>query len=295
MRWKGRDQIDNVEDRRGMSPQMAAGGGLGIVGVLIVLALQFLGAPPEVQQIAGQVARQMQQNSQQAAPEAGSAAGIDDEHREFISVVLKDTETIWTKLFQEQIQGASYTPPRLVIFAGQVNSGCGAASAEMGPFYCPADRKVYIDPSFFEDLARRHKAPGDFAQAYVIAHEVAHHVQNLVGYSQIVNKARQTGDEREANRMSVRLELQADFLAGVWAHYAHKEFDIMEAGDMEEGIKAANQIGDDTLQREATGRVIPERFTHGTSAQRTRWFKRGLTSGRLKDCEELFNLAYEKL
>ena len=237
----------------------------------------------------------VQQNKQQAAPEAGSAAGINDEHREFISVVLKDTETIWTKLFQEQIKGASYTPPRLVIFGGQVNSGCGAASAEMGPFYCPADRKVYIDPSFFEDLARRHKAPGDFAQAYVIAHEVAHHVQNLVGYSQVVDKARQTGDELESNRMSVRLELQADFLAGVWAHYAHKEFDIMEAGDMEEGIKAANQIGDDTLQREATGRVIPERFTHGTSAQRTRWFKRGLTSGRLKDCEELFNLGYEKL
>lgn len=295
MRWKGREQSDNVEDRRGMSPRMAAGGGIGILGVLIILAMQFLGAPKELQQMAGQVAQQMQQRNQQAPAEPGNAPGVDDENREFISVVLKDTETVWTKLFQEQIEGASYTAPRLIIFDGVVDSGCGSASAEMGPFYCPADKRVYIDPSFFDDLARRHKAPGDFAQAYVIAHEVAHHVQNLVGYSQIADKARRSGDEVEANRMSVRLELQADFLAGVWAHYAHKEFDILEPGDMEEGIKAANQIGDDTLQREATGRVDQLRFTHGTSAQRTRWFKRGLTSGRLKDCEELFKLTYEQL
>ncbi|MFN8706383.1 MAG: neutral zinc metallopeptidase [Planctomyces sp.] len=296
MRWKGREQSENVEDHRGRGPQLAMGGGLGVVGILIVLALQFMGAPREVQQIAGQIVRQMDQQRGAQAPQAGgNSDGIRDENREFISVVLRDTETVWTKLFKEQIKGGTYTAPKLVIFGGAVNSGCGSASAEMGPFYCPADRKVYIDPTFFDDLARRHQAPGDFAQAYVIAHEVAHHVQNLVGYSQIADQARQSGDEREANQASVRLELQADFLAGVWAYYAHKEYDILESGDMEEAIKAANQIGDDTLQREATGRVVPERFTHGTSAQRTKWFKRGLTSGKLKDCEQLFKLPYDQL
>lgn len=165
----------------------------------------------------------------------------------------------------------------------------------MGPFYCPGDQIVYIDPTFFDDLARRYHAPGDFAQAYVIAHEVAHHVQKLIGFSDVTNQARATGDELAANRASVRLELQADFLAGVWAHYAHKEFDILEDGDMEDAITAANQIGDDTLQKQANGYVQPDRFTHGTSAQRTHWFKRGFLSGKLKDCEELFKVDYNSL
>ena len=291
MRWKGRQQSQNVEDRRGVSPQMALGGGGGILVIVVMLVVQFMGGGQQAQQIAGQAAKAIQ--NRQAEQKNGD--GIDDENREFISVVLRDTETVWSDLFANQIRGATYAPPKLVIFSSNVTSGCGSASAEMGPFYCPADQKVYIDPSFFDDLARRHRAPGDFAQAYVIAHEVAHHVQNLLKFNVPVNAARQSGDERFANEMSVRLELQADFLAGVWAHYAHKEYEILEPGDREEAIKAANQIGDDTLQREATGRVIPERFTHGTSEQRARWFNRGFTSGRLKDCEQLFQVDYSNL
>jgi len=165
----------------------------------------------------------------------------------------------------------------------------------MGSFYCPVDQIVYIDPTFFDDLARRHQAPGDFAQAYVIAHEVAHHVQKLIGFSDVANQARASGDKLAANRASVRLELPADFLAGVWAHYAHREFDILEEGDMEEAITAANQIGDDTLQKQASGYIQADRFTHGTSVQRVRRFKRGLLSGNLKDCEQLFSVNYDSL
>jgi predicted metalloprotease len=254
--------------------------------------LKFFDAPPAVQQAADQIARQVQQR-QQVPQDVGD--GIDDQYREFISVVLNDTEQVWTMLFNEQIADARYQKPKLVIFSGQTSTSCGTGQAAMGPFYCPADRQVYIDPTFFEDLARRHRAPGDFAQAYVIAHEVAHHVQNLLGYSTVVHRIRQQGDELESNRASVRLELQADFLAGIWAHYADRHYDILEEGDMEEAIQAANQIGDDTLQRQATGVVVPERYTHGTSAQRVRWFKRGLQTGNLKDAELLFKVAYDQL
>lgn len=293
MKWKGRAQSDNVEDRRGMSPKMALGGGGGLLVIVILLLGRMLDLNPAVVQQVANVARQAQQNAQ--APAAGEGEGVDDEAREFVRVVLHDTETVWTKLFEEQVRGGKYVAPKLVMFSDAVQSACGAASADMGPFYCPADEKVYLDPGFFEELARRHKSPGDFAQTYVIAHEVAHHVQKLIGYSGIVDDARRKGDDRLSNQMSVRLELQADFLAGVWAHYAHKEFGILEPGDREEAIQAANQIGDDTLQRQATGRVNPDRFTHGTSAQRSKWFSRGLNSGRLKDCEELFSVAYEDL
>ena len=290
MRWEGRERSTNVEDRRGMRGPATVGGG-GILVVLIILALRFFDAPPAVEQMAGQVI----QNMQQGADQAPAGKGIDDKSREFVEVVLRDTEKVWTKLFQEQVEGGSYTPPRLVIFSDSVASGCGNASAAMGPFYCPADQKVYIDPGFFDELAQRHRAPGDFAQAYVIAHEVSHHVQSLTGFSDIVNQTRSQGDERASNQMSVRLELQADFLAGVWAHHAHKEYEILEQGDMEEAITAANQIGDDILQKEQTGYVVPERFTHGTSIQRVKWFKKGLLSGKFGDCEELFKIAYERL
>ncbi len=290
MRWEGRERSTNVEDRRGMRGPAAVGGG-GILVVLIILALRFFDAPPAVEQMAGQVIQNMQQGDDQAP----AGKGIDDKSREFVEVVLRDTEKVWTKLFQEQVEGGSYTPPRLVIFSDSVASGCGNASAAMGPFYCPADQKVYIDPGFFDDLAQRHRAPGDFAQAYVLAHEVSHHVQYLTGFSDIVNQTRSQGDERASNQMSVRLELQADFLAGVWAHHAHKEYEILEQGDMEEAITAANQIGDDLLQKEQTGYVVPERFTHGTSIQRVKWFKKGLLSGKFGDCEELFKIAYERL
>lgn len=293
MKWRGRERSDNVEDRRGMSPQMALGGGGGIVAVIVVLIMKFMGAPEGVQQMAGQMAQKAAQN-RSAPAEAGD--GIQDDHREFISVVLKDTENIWTKLFHEDIEGSPpYTRPKLVIFQGQTQTKCGMGQAAMGPFYCPADKQIYIDPSFFDDLARRHSAPGDFAQAYVIAHEVAHHIQNLLGFNIPVNQARQSGDERRSNQMSVRLELQADYLAGVWAHHAHREYGVLEEGDMQEAIQAANQIGDDTLQAQAGRAVNPDHFTHGRSDQRVKWFKKGLLSGDLAGAQELFQISYSRL
>lgn len=292
MKWRGRERSSNVEDRRGMSPKMAMGGGGGIIAIIVVLIVKFLGGGEGAQQMAGQLAQKAAESRQSAPAEAGD--GIQDDDREFISVVLRDTETIWTKLFREQI-GTPYTPPKLIIFEGQTQTACGTGQAAMGPFYCPADRQVYIDPSFFDDLARRHNAPGDFAQAYVIAHEVAHHIQNLLQFNVPVNRARQSGDERLSNQMSVRLELQADFLAGVWSHHAHKEYGVLEEGDMQEAIQAANQIGDDTLQKQATGYVTPARFTHGTSAQRVKWFKKGLLGGDVSGAEELFQISYSRL
>jgi predicted metalloprotease len=293
MKWEGREQSSNVEDRRGMrGPAVAAGGG-GILLVVLMIVMNMMGANDDQKRLVANVAKGLQDRAASAPVAPGK--GIDDKSKEFISVILHDTETIWTKLFKEHFQGRSYTPPKVVIFSDSVASGCGNASAAMGPFYCPADEQVYIDPTFFDELATRHHAKGDFAQAYVLAHEVAHHVQNLTGYSDIVNQERSKGDERHSNQMSVRLELQADFLAGVWAHHAHKAYDILEDGDMEEGINAANQIGDDTLQREAMRHVVPERFTHGRSDQRVKWFKKGLLSGKFKDCGQLFDIEYEKL
>jgi len=254
-----------------------------------------MGCDPAAIQQAANVAQQAQQ--QQAARQApgGGWDGIDDEYREFISVFLNDSKEAWTQLFRDHVRGGSYRKPNLVMFSGQTTTRCGIGQVAMVPFYCPADQQVYIDPRFFEDLARRHRVPGDFAQAYVIAHEVAHHVQNLLGLNQRAHQAHQSGDERMSNRESVRLERQADYLAGVWAHHAHRNFAILEEGDMEEAIRAANQIGDDALQKKAGGYVVPERFTRGTSAQRVRWFRRGLDSGSLDDCELLFEVPYERL
>lgn len=288
MRWRGRERSENVEDRRRMSPVAAVGGG-GIGVIIIALIAMFLGAD------GGTIARILGQAGNQAAQPPGQVAPVDDESREFIEVVLKDTEEVWTHLFKQDVQGGEYVKPRLVIFNGNVRSGCGIASAEVGPFYCPADRQVYIDPAFFDQLKQRHNAPGDFAQAYVIAHEIGHHVQLQLGFSQAVDEVRRQGNETETNRASVRLELQADYLAGVWAHHAQKRFQILEAGDIEEAITAANQIGDDTLQRESMGYVIPKRFTHGTSEQRVRWLSEGLKSGELNGCRQLFTLEYERL
>jgi predicted metalloprotease len=272
-----------------MRPAMAVGGGgCGLLVVAVIAML--LGAD------GGMVARIVGQAlQQQGAPEAGAVPGPDDEAREFISVVLRDTEQIWTQLFRQQVRGTEYVEPKLVIFSGRVDTGCGIASSEVGPFYCPNDQRVYIDPVFFQQLRRRHQAPGDFAQAYVIAHEVAHHVQHLLGFTGPVNQIRQRGDELAANQASVRLELQADYLAGVWANHAHREYNILEDGDIVEAINAANRIGDDTLMRESTGYVIPSRFTHGTSEQRVRWFKQGFVSGDLVGCQQLFDLDYSQL
>jgi len=219
MRWRGRERSSNVEDRRGRRPTKMAVGGGGLGLLLLIGVAMFMGADPKaILQLIGEP-QQQPVGEVQAIP--GQAP--DDDVREFIEVVLRDTEEVWTRMFLEQVRGGEYQQPRLILFSGAVQTGCGPADSAVGPFYCPADQRVYIDPSFFEDLKRRHQAPGDFAQAYVIAHEVAHHVQNLLGISDSVSKVRQGGNKIETNRASVRLELQADFLAGVWAHHAHKE------------------------------------------------------------------------
>lgn len=283
MRWRGRSRSQNVEDRRGQRAAAIGGGGIGML--IIALIAVYLGADPRTLL---QVVGEPQQQVEVGAPAA------DDPTREFIEVVLRDTEVVWDRLFAQHVDGP-YQKPKLVIFSGSVQSGCGPASAAVGPFYCPADRQIYVPPSFFQQLEQRHNAPGDFAQAYVIAHEVAHHVQNLLGYSQQVNQVRRRGNERDSNRASVRLELQADYLAGVWANHAQRNYDILERGDIEEALNAANQIGDDTLQRQATGYVVPDRFTHGTSAQRVRWFRAGLQSGDFEAASSLFEIAYDQL
>lgn len=290
MRWKGRERSANVEDRRGVPTGAMVGGG-GILVVVIALIASFMGADPDdVKRMVGQAqARERPGQNQRIGQEP------DDEAREFVSVVLHDTEQVWGKLFGEFGVEGGYREPKLIIFADRTMSGCGPATSAVGPFYCPADQRVYIDPSFFDQLARRHRAPGDFAQAYVISHEISHHVQAQLGYMDIVSKVRQQGDQVESNRASVRLELQADYLAGVWAHHAHRDFGILERGDIQEAITAANQIGDDVLMREAQGRVVPERFTHGTAEQRVRWFYAGLESGDLPSCRTLFEIDYAEL
>jgi predicted metalloprotease len=275
MQWRMGRRSGNVEDRRGMGvPMGVAGGGIGTI--ILVLAALFFGFDPSVI---------LQGNpGPQVAPGPGPApTKADDELREFVSVVLADTEDVWNDLFRRR--NADYREPTLVLFTGAVQSACGFAQAAVGPFYCPADQKVYLDFSFFRDLRDRFGAPGDFAQAYVIAHEVGHHVQNLLGISDKVRAAQQRVGEREGNQLSVRLELQADCLAGVWANQAQRARQILEEGDVEEALGAASAIGDDRLQRQSRGYVAPDSFTHGSSAQRVDWFRRGLDSGRVEQCD----------
>ena len=273
MRWRGREQSENVEDQRGVSGRGLALGGGG-VGLAVVILYLLLGGDPS------QLLQLQQDTSVSSSPQPGSPAQDQDaDLKEFVSVVLKDTEDVWTQQFQAR--GETYTDPHLVLFTDEVSSACGQAASAMGPFYCPEDSRVYLDLSFFNDLRQRYGAPGDFAQAYVIAHEVGHHVQNLLGITEKVNSMRGRVSEREYNKLSVRLELQADFLAGVWAHYDQETKHILEPGDVEEALNAATAIGDDRLQREATGRVMPDSFTHGTSAQRLKWFQKGFKTGDL--------------
>jgi predicted metalloprotease len=279
MRWRGREESSNVEDRRGMSARRV--GGIGGVGAIVVALIAiYLGKDPtEVLQGLNQGAEQPGQ--QQSGPYQESTS--EAESRQLVSVVLKDTEQAWGQIFSAS--GQRYEEPPLVLFSGVVQSACGTAESAVGPFYCPGDRKVYIDLSFYDDLKTRFGAPGDFAQAYVVAHEVGHHVQNLLGTSDKVNAARQRGTEAQANAMSVRLELQADCYAGIWAHNADASRQLLESGDIEEGLNAATAIGDDRLQMQARGYVAPESFTHGSSAQRVRWFKRGLEAGKVAACD----------
>jgi predicted metalloprotease len=274
MRWKNRRQSANVEDRRSMSrAQVGLGGGL--IGLVVVIAAVLMGFDPrQVQNLLQNV--QQQQQQQQPAGEALKNQQ-NDETAQFVAVVLADTEEVWRELFLQM--GKQYREPKLILFRDSVQSACGYQQAAVGPFYCPPDEQVYIDLSFYDDLRNRLGAPGDFAQAYVIAHEVGHHVQNLLGISDAVHAQQKRLSKEDANELSVRLELQADFLAGVWAHHAEKNWRILEEGDIEEALNAAAAIGDDRLQMKARGKVMPESFTHGTSAQRVRWFRKGLKTG----------------
>ncbi len=270
MLWKGRRGSSNVDDRRGISGGGIAAGG-GIIGVIVYLLYTFLGGgggdsstiPPV---LPGNTSTEMTAEEKAA----------DDERAEFVKVVLADTEDVWNKLYSAQ--GKDYPEPTLVLFRDAVQSACGNANAAMGPFYCPTDQQLYIDLSFYEDLQKKLNAPGDFAMAYVVAHEVGHHIQNLNGTADKISRLRQQVSETEYNRYSVKLELQADFLAGIWAHYAQQK-NILEGGDIEEALNAANAIGDDMLQKKSQGYVVPDAFTHGTSAQRMYWFKKGYQTG----------------
>ena len=268
MLWRGKQGSSNVDDRRGTSGKgVAVGGGIG--GIIIVVIYVLMGGDPS--QLS-----QVTQGSGPATEMSADEKAADDTLAQFTSVVFRYTEEIWPKLYPQ------YQDPSLVLFRDGVTSGCGNASSAAGPFYCPGDQKVYIDLSFFRELSSRFGAPGDFAMAYVIAHEVGHHLQYLMGTSEKMQRLRGNLSEKEYNKMSVKLELQADFYAGVWAHYAQKSLQVIEPGDIEEALTAANAIGDDRLQREAQGRVVPDAFTHGTSAQRMYWFKKGFETGDMR-------------
>lgn len=270
MLWKGRRESTNVDDRRGLSGGGLAVGG-GIVGVIVLLLNFFLGG--------GDVSQLPQQLNPSAATEQMSAEekALDDERAGFVKVVLADTEDVWNKLMEEA--GRQYQEPTLVLFRNQVQSACGMAGSASGPFYCPGDQQVYIDLSFYEDMQNKLNAPGDFAMAYVIAHEVGHHIQYLMGTTAKMERLRRQVSEEEYNKYSVMLELQADFLAGVWAHHAQRMKNILDNNDLEEALNAANAIGDDRLQQRSQGYVVPESFTHGTSQQRMYWFKKGFETG----------------
>tara|TARA_R110001592_G_scaffold337300_1_gene623830 strand:+ start:463501 stop:464403 length:903 start_codon:yes stop_codon:yes gene_type:complete len=294
MRWKGGRKSDNVEDRRGQSAGYSAAGAaplllrflpamirskvgrvILVVGVVAIFGGKLIGI--DVLGLflgggGGAPARQSQEFSQQ-----------EQQLADFVSVVLADTEDTWQQIFREQ--GGTYREPTLVLFSGRVNSACGMASAAVGPFYCPGDQKLYIDLSFFNDLSTRHGAPGDFAQAYVVAHEVGHHVQTLLGISKQVQEAGRGKSKAAVNALSVRQELQADCFAGLWGHAANSDRQLLDPGDLEEALQAATAIGDDRLQHEAGGEVVPDSFTHGSSAQRVEWFRRGFDSGNIADCD----------
>ncbi|WP_374566450.1 neutral zinc metallopeptidase [Ideonella sp.] len=283
MRWEGNRQSDNVEDRRdgGGGGGLRLGGGsvgLGTVAVAVVAGWIF-GINPLT--MLGLLSGDPGAGSATQAP--AHAPPASDKEAAFVSTVLADTEDVWGQLFQQS--GSRYQVPRLVLFRGATRTACGQGQSAMGPFYCPGDQKVYIDLAFYDTLRQQLGAPGDFAQAYVIAHEVGHHVQNLMGISEKVEQRRGRGSEAQANALSVRLELQADCFAGVWGHHANNARQILESGDVEEALNAASRIGDDALQRQSQGHVVPESFTHGTSAQRVAWFRRGLDGGRVQDCD----------
>jgi predicted metalloprotease len=277
MKWQSGRRSRNIQDRRGMG---MPGGGTTVTGgigaIIVALVIMFLGGDPSIVLQPG-----MDVSPYENAPQISQAEA--DQTADFVSVVLADTEDTWQSIFQSEF-GAAYREPSLVLYSGATQSACGLGQAAMGPFYCPGDQNVYLDMSFFRDLQVRHQAPGDFARAYVIAHEVGHHVQNLLGISGQVHQLQQRSNQEDANELSVRLELQADCFAGVWAHNAQEARQILEEGDIEEALNAASQIGDDRLQMEARGYVTPDSFTHGSSEQRATWFYRGIETGDINQC-----------
>jgi len=281
MRWRGERQSDNVEDRRGMSISRGAKvggiGGLGLVAIVVISML--MGVDPS------SILQVVEQNTQPSSisVEQSATTAANDDMRNFVAVVLAETEDVWNDTFQQA--GKTYEEPRLVLFSGAVDSACGMADSAVGPFYCPGDHKVYLDLAFFEELHSRFGASGDFAQAYVIAHEVGHHVQTLLGISEKVRELQSQAGKSERNKLSVKMELQADCLAGMWAHQADKKRNILEAGDVEEGLNAASAVGDDRIQKQTQGYVVPDGFTHGSSAQRVSWFQRGFEQGNIGACD----------
>lgn len=275
MLWKDGRRSDNIEDRRGEGSRLGGRGAVGGIGTLVlVLVALYFGVDP------GTVLNQVAQQPVRQTPTALSQE--DAKERDFLAVVLADTEDTWTQVFRAS--GRTYTMPKLVLFSGSVRSACGYAQAAMGPFYCPNDRKLYLDTAFFHQMAQQYHAPGDFAQAYVVAHEVGHHVQNLLGTLGRVHEAQQAGGESRANALQVRVELQADCYAGLWAYHAEHARHILEVGDVDEALRAAAAVGDDRLQQQARGYVVPDSFTHGSSAQRAAWFRAGYTSGDPARC-----------
>jgi hypothetical protein len=273
MKWLGRRESDNVEDRRKLSGGKIAAGG-GAIGIIILLIQFFMGGD------SGQLLNELQQQNSNQSNNEASITAEDDEMAKYVAVVLADNEDVWHKIFADV--NKQYTEPKLVLFRQSTQSECGNASASTGPFYCPADQKVYMDLSFFDELKNRFGAKGgDFAIAYVVAHEIGHHVQNLIGTSAQVQQKQSELSEKEANKLSVALELQADFLAGVWAHHNQKTKNILEDGDIDEALSAASAVGDDHLQKQSQGYTVPDAFTHGTSAQRKYWFKLGFETGDL--------------
>lgn len=267
MDWRGRRESGNIEDRRGITGGHVAFGGIG--GLIIAAIIYFLGGNPS---------QVLQQQPDDQTQQTSSANDPNDTLKDYVAVVLADTEDVWDSLFNSMHK--QYVKPKLVLFSGETQAGCGEASASTGPFYCPSDQKVYLDLSFFNELTNRfHASGGDFAMAYVVAHEVGHHVQNLLGITDKVDQERSSISQSAYNKLSVKLELQADFLAGVWAHYDQQMKHVLNAGDIDEALSAANAVGDDRLQKETQGTIVPDAFTHGTSAQRMYWFKKGYTTG----------------
>lgn len=282
MRWIGGRESENVEDRRGASGGLPLGGIGGLGAIVVVLVGLFFGIDPSTI-LALLNGDTTPQSDTRRADNGDPGASRDDPMRQFVSVVLADTEDAWSEIFKNM--GKTYEDPKLVLYSNRVGSACGLASAASGPFYCPEDQKAYLDLSFFQEMKDRFHAPGEFAEAYVIAHEIGHHVQNELGILGRAAAERTGSDQRRSNAISVRTELQADCFAGVWAHHANRTKHIIEQGDVEAALNAASAVGDDRLQRQANRAVVPDAFTHGSSAQRVRWFKRGLDGGSLKQCD----------